>query len=190
MSTSKKCSTNAETCPLIPKKTYKKVEKLLTDSLQLAGLLKTDNKGSYWGAFKTVFPAGTSQICLVCKQLWNKDFKKEIITYSKNKDYQNIDYTDKTLNFDKKKIYLNETYTVFNRERKYNEKKNLEDLQDIIREKEDAEIIRYLKMAIGPRIAQDTFFCGLCGFKENADIVGATNIAKRGVNLIQKIIQR
>jgi len=175
---------------LIPKKTYKKVEKLLTDSLQLAGLLRTDNKGSYWGALKTVFPAGTSQICLVCKQLWNKDFKKEIITYSKNKDYQNIDYTDKTLNFDKKKIYLNETYTVFNRERKYNEEKNLADLQDIIREKEEAEIIEYLRMAIGPRISQDTFVCGLCGFKENADIVGATNIAKRGAKLIQKIIQR
>jgi hypothetical protein len=94
------------------------------------------------------------------------------------------------LNLDTKKLYLSDTYTVFNRERKYNEKKSLEHLQDIIREKEDAEIIRYLKMAIGPRIAQDTFICGLCGFKENADIVGATNIAKRGVNLIQKIIQR
>jgi transposase len=66
----------------------------------------------------------------------------------------------------------------------------LADLQDIIREKEEAEIIRYLKKAIGPRIAQDTFICGLCGFKENADIVGATNIAKRGAKLIQKIIQR
>jgi hypothetical protein len=175
---------------LIPKKTYKKVEKLLTDSLQLAGLLRTDNRGSYWGALKTVFPAGTSQTCLKCEQLWNKDFKEEIISYSKNRDYQNIDYTDKTLNFDKKKVYLNETYTVFNRERKYNEKKGLEDLQDIIRKKEAAEIIRYLKMAIGPRIAQDTFVCGLCGFKENADIVGATNIAKRGGKLIQKIIQR
>jgi hypothetical protein len=175
---------------LIPKKTYKKVEKLLTDSLQLAGLLRTDNKGSYWGGLKTVFPAGTSQTCLKCEQLWNKDFKKEIIKFSKDKDYQNIDYTDKTLNFYTKKVYLSDTYTVFNRERKYNEKKNLEDLQNIIREKEEAEIIKYLRMAIGPRIAQDTFVCGLCGFKENADIVGATNIAKRGAKLIQKIIQR
>jgi CRISPR-associated protein Cpf1 len=108
---------------LIPKKTYKKVEKLLTDSLQLAGLLRTDNKGSYWGALKTVFPAGTSQTCLVCNQLWNKDFKEQIITYSKNKYYQNINFTDKTLNFYIKKVYLSDTYTVFNRERKYNEKK-------------------------------------------------------------------
>jgi transposase len=66
----------------------------------------------------------------------------------------------------------------------------LTDLKVIIREKEETEIIRYLKMAIGPRISQDTFVCGLCGFKENADIVGATNIAERGINLIQKIIQR
>jgi hypothetical protein len=175
---------------LIPKKTYKKVEKLLTDSLQLAGLLRTDNKGSYWGALKTVFPAGTSQTCLLCEQLWNKDFKEEIITFSKDKDYQNINFTDKFLNLDKKQVYLSDTYTVFNRERKYNEEKNLADLQDIIREKEEAEIIRYLKKAIGPRIVQDTFICGLCGSKENADIVGATNIAKRGAKLIQKIIQR
>jgi RuvC nuclease domain len=175
---------------LIPKKTYKKVEKLLTDSLQLAGLLRTDNKGSYWGALKTVFPAGTSQTCLVCNQLWNKDFKEEIITFSKDKDYQNINFTGKFLNLDTKQVYLSDTYTVFNRERKYNEKKNLADLKDIIRGKEEAEIIRYLKKAIGPRIAQDTFICGLCGSKENADIVGATNIAKRGAKLIQKIIQR
>ena len=34
---------------IIPKKTYKKVETLLRDMLQLAGLLRIDNHGSYWG---------------------------------------------------------------------------------------------------------------------------------------------
>ncbi|MDQ3840269.1 MAG: hypothetical protein M3297_13495 [Thermoproteota archaeon] len=175
---------------LIPKKTYKKVEKLLTDSLQLAGLLRTDNNGGYWGALKTVFPGGTSQTCLKCEQVWNKDFKGEIVKYSKSKDYKNINYTSKVLNFNTKKIYLNDKYSVYSREKKHSEVKNLTDLQAVIREKDEAGIIKYLKRAIGPRIAQDTFICGLCGFKENADIVGATNIAKRGVRLIQKIIQR
>jgi hypothetical protein len=174
---------------LIPKKTYKKVEKLLTDTLQLAGLLRIDNKGSYWGAFKSVFPAGTSQICLSCGQLWNKTFKDEIIKYSKSEKYQNISFTDKILSFDQKKIILNDTYTVFNRERKHYDVKKLADLQAVIREHNDTEIIRHLKMSIGPRVSQDVFICGLCGFKENADIVGATNIAKRGANLIQKILK-
>jgi CRISPR-associated protein Cpf1 len=75
---------------LIPKKTYKKVEKLLTDSLQLAGLLRTDNKGSYWGAPKTVFPAGTSQTCLVCnsqlpqhrRHIWCASLTGQVVTTS------------------------------------------------------------------------------------------------------------
>ena len=85
---------------------------------------------------------------------------------------------------------MSDTYTVFNRKERHNEVKNLIDLQAAIQEREDTEIIKHLNKAIGPRIAQDTFVCGLCGFRENADIVGATNIVKRGVNLIQKILQR
>ncbi len=62
-------------------------------------------------------------------------------------------------------------------------------MQTVVREKEEAEIIKHLKSAIGPRISQDTFVCGLCAFRENADIVGAVNIAKRGANVIQKTLQ-
>ncbi len=93
------------------------------------------------------------------------------------------------MKFNTKNIFLNESFTVFNRERQHNEVKNLADLQIIITKREEAETIRILKRAIEPRISQDTFVCGLCGFKENADIVGSTNISQRGAGLIQKLRQ-
>ncbi len=52
------------------------------------------------------------------------------------------------------------------------------------------EFLKHLKIVISPRISQDTFICGLCHFQENADIVGSANIAKRGVNLIQKSLAK
>jgi hypothetical protein len=150
--------------------------------------LRIDSNGSYWGALKSVFPAGTSQTCLQCEQVWNKKFKDEIIAFSKDKKYQNIDLTNNILHFVTKKIYLNDTYTLFNWEKKYNETKKLANLQNILSESEETKIIRNLKAIISPRITQDIFICGLCRFKENADIVGSANIAKRGINLIQKSI--
>ena len=66
----------------------------------------------------------------------------------------------------------------------------LANLQNIMTEGEEIKIIRNLKTIINPRITQDIFICGLCRFKENADIVGAVNIAKRGVHLIQKSIAK
>ena len=175
---------------LIPKKTYKKIEKLLIDSLQLAGLLRVDSNGRYWGALKGVFPAGTSQACLRCEQAWNKKFKDKIISFSKSKRYQNIDIANKTLYFETKKIYLNDTYILFNWEKKHNEMMKLSDLQNIMIEGDEIKISRNLRKVIDPRITQDTFTCGLCRFKENADIVGSVNIAKRGAHLIQKTLEK
>lgn len=152
--------------------------------------MRIDNTGGYWGALKTVFPAGTSQTCLKCKQVWKKDFKEEIINYSKQNNYQNIDFGKKVLKFDRKIIYLHEKFPVFNREIKHNELKTLTDLQTKITKREEVEIIRCLKRAIEPRIVQETFVCGLCGFKEHADIVGSTNIGEKGASLIQKTINR
>jgi transposase len=63
-------------------------------------------------------------------------------------------------------------------------------MQNVIAKKEVGEIIRYLKWAIEPRITQDIFTCGLCSFSENADIVGAANIGKRGASVIQKPLIR
>jgi len=175
---------------LIPKKTYKKIEKLLTDSLQLAGLLRVDTTGHYWGALKSVFPAATSQTCLQCETVWNKKFKDEIISYSKSENYKNINFARKVLRFDTKEICLNEKYIVFNKEKKHNEVRKLENLQKLVGGKDEMELLRHLKIVISPRISQDTFICGLCRFQENADIVGSANIAKRGANLIQKSLAK
>ena len=175
---------------LIPKKTYKKVEKLLSDSLQLAGLVRVDTNGSFWGALKTVYPAGTSQTCLKCGQVWKKDFKQEILAYTKSNNYQNIDYAKKILKFDDIPISLHDSFSVYNREKKHNELKRLADLERLNNKNSESEKVRLLLRAIEPRVAQDRFICGLCGFRENADIVGATNIGRRGIGLIPKTIQK
>ena len=142
------------------------------------------------GALKNVYPAGTSQTCLQCETVWNKKFKDEIISYTKSKNYENINSAQKVLRFDTKEIYLNEKYAAFNKEKKHNEVKKIENLQKLVSEKDEVELLRHLKIVISPRIYQDTFICGLCRFQENADIVGSANIAKRGANLIQKSLAK
>jgi hypothetical protein len=174
---------------IIPKKTYKKVETLVRDSLQLSGLLRVDNHGSFWGALKTVFPGGTSQTCIQCGQVWNKEFKVNVIRSAKEEEYRNIDFAKKTVQSGGKVIQLHDSFTVFNYTTRHNEVKHLSDLQASIQAGNPGQTERYLNLAMGPRIAQDTFICGLCGYKEDTDIVGAINIARRGATLIQKPIQ-
>lgn len=169
---------------LIPKKTYKKVEKLLIDSLELAGLLRIDDRGGLWGGLTKVSPAGTSQTCLECKTVWKKELKDNIYEHSKSKNFSNIDWSAKSLEYNSDKLQLNNKYVVYNRENKHNEEKTTTDLKKAIADKEENKIIKYLKLAMGPRISQDVFICPKCSFKENADIVGAVNIARRGMERI------
>jgi hypothetical protein len=68
--------------------------------------------------------------------------------------------------------------------------KKMVNLQNLFSGKDEAELLRHLKIVISPRISQDTFICGFCRFQENADIVGSTSIAKRGANLIQKSLAK
>lgn len=169
---------------LVPKKTYKKVEKLLIDSLELAGLLRVDDRGCFWGGLTKVSPAGTSQICLECKTVWKKELKDNVYEYSKSKNFSNIDWSTESLRYNGDKLKLNNKFVVYNRESKHNEEKTITDFKKAIVGKEESKIVKYFKLVLGPRISQDVFICPKCSFKENADIVGAVNIARRGMERI------
>lgn len=169
---------------LIPKKTYKKVEKLLADSLELSGLVRIDNKSNYWGGLTKVSPGGTSQTCLGCKTKWNKEFKGNIYEYSKSKNYSNINWNKRRVKYNKENFQLNNNFLVYNREKRHNEEKNITDLKVAIDGQEKNKIARYFMLALGPRVKQDAFICAKCSFKENADLVGAVNIARRGAERI------
>jgi hypothetical protein len=174
---------------IIPKKTYKKVETLLRDMLQLAGLLRIDNHGSYWGALKTVLAGGTSQTCIQCRQKWNKEFKDAIVQTAKEEEFLNIDFVTMRVHSGDNDIRLQNDFAVYNYTTRHTDIKHLSDLQASIKTGNSRQAERYLRLAIGPRITQDTFICGLCGYTENADVVGSINIARRGAALLHKILQ-
>lgn len=165
---------------LVPKKTYRKVEKILIDSLELSGLLRVDDRGNFWGGLTKVSPAGTSQTCLKCKTVWKKELKDEIYEYSKSKNFSRIDWTTNSLEYNGDKLKLNDKFMVYNRETKHNEEKTITDFKKAITNKDEGKTVRYFKLALGPRISQGVFICPKCLYKENADIVGAVNIATRG----------
>lgn len=169
---------------LIPKKTYKKVEKLLVDSLELAGLLRVDDRKGFWGGLTKISPAGTSQTCLECKTVWKKELKDDVYKYSESKNFSNIGWRTKSVEYKDDELKLNNKFVVYNRENKHNEEKTITDLKKAIADKEENNIAKYFKLALGPRISQDVFICPKCSFKENADIVGAVNIARRGIDRI------
>lgn len=166
---------------IIPKKTYKKVGELVSSALEIAGFVKIDDRGNYWGGLITVFPAGTSQTCIQCKTLWNSKLKQEICDYTIAKNFENMDLVKNLLEFKGEKLKLNENFIIFNFQNRQSEKKNLKDLKQAVDNKKTEEAFRYLKLALGPRVKQDTFICPKCSYQENADLVGAINIAKRAI---------
>lgn len=166
---------------IIPKKTYKKVEELVSNALEIAGLVKIDDRGNYWGGLTTVFPAGTSQTCIQCKTLWNNKLKQEICDYSIAKNFENMDLIKNLLEFKEEKLKLNENFIIFNFQNRHSEKKNLKDLKQAVDNKKTEDALKYLKLALGPRAKQGTFICPKCSYQEHADLVGAINVAKRAI---------
>ena len=175
---------------IIPKKTYQKVEKLLADALHLSGLLRINQNpkyAKYWGALMTVYPAGTSQQCLNCGEKWNKEFVSEILKKAKKSHFRNIDLQKHLLRLNGETFKLNEKFEVFHHKKRFAETKSLLDLDRAIQSKDWKEAGRLLRRAIGPRISQDVFICARCGFQENADIVGATNVGRKGAESVLRL---
>lgn len=167
---------------VIPKRTYLMVEKLLANSLQLAGILRINENqeyNKYWGALLTVSPSGTSQRCHNCDILWNAELKKRIVNYSKAKNLKNVDIKAGILIYNKMRFQLNREFKVYTKKR-YPEDKSLEDIID------NPEL---LSIALGPRISQSEFRCAKCGYEGHADIVAAVNIASRGIEIIERLTQ-
>jgi len=175
---------------IIPIKTYKDIEDYLILNLELAGLASMRNKGKWNNGLLKMIPAFyTSVTCPKCSVEWSERriYNPTIDKFPmniKNKG-KNIEIFGEKSNGQKiegQSIELSRTIIVgFG---KNAEEINLVDkLKEILSGssfKKD-EIKKWLKIALNPRPKQEIFHCKLCGYKENADINGAHNIALRAL---------
>lgn len=197
---------------LIPKKTYKRVEELLANALNFAGLLRLGTKGpiKYWGAFLPVIAAGTSATCPKCAVRWrsrppqkNKTRKTkgrkeeekfyalaEILDYSRKQKFKNVDLEKKRITYNKSVLSLNLEWVIYSRWKPYGETKTLKDLGSAIREGREKETEYLLAGALKHRPVRDTFVCHACGFSGDSDEVAAVNIARRGAARIEQFLTK
>ena len=179
---------------LIPKKTYKRVEELLSAGLNFGGLLRIDNRpGStfkYYGALVLVSPGGTSQTCPDCGVRWAsqppRDPKgpyvalSDVLKYSLAAKYKNIEVARGKMGFQGKSFSLNPEWMTYSRTSPAGEKITLNDLGKALIGKNKEVVERLLVGALRHRPDRDTFVCHACGFKGDADKAAAVNIARRG----------
>lgn len=90
---------------IISKKIYSKVEELLIDSLELAGILRknTGDKGKeYYGLLEKVNPANTSQTCpkLECRIVWNRAMLNTIEEFLLDLRFKNVDINKRQISMD------------------------------------------------------------------------------------------
>jgi transposase len=168
----------------IPKKTYKVVEKILVNALNFAGLVRIPPKPKgnkkYWGNLTLVNAAGTSQACPKCGKQWDSKFYDDIFKYSKDQKFKNIDFQQAILEYKNQPFSLNPKWERYSLKEKLSQKESLKTLRSAIKEN-SGNLETVFKYAIKHRPTQDTFICHSCGYEENADIVGAINIARRGL---------
>lgn len=160
---------------LIAKRTYSKVEEYLKNALQLINLQFL---------IKKVNPKDTSIICPKCDFNFNKEIKREKINkMNQEKMIEIINNLTTKENFyysPQLSILIPQKWVSYNENEKYPEEISIENIKQDIKENKLEEALRYFK-TITPRITQDKFVCLRCGYKEDADVVGAINIAKIGL---------
>src|SRR6185437_6753429 len=83
---------------------------------------------------------------------------------------------------------LAQKFIKYNTKQHMTEEKSLKMLENSVGRKE--EFKRLFLGLLGPRISQEQFICPKisCRFTENADLVGASNIADRGIEQVQKYL--
>lgn len=180
---------------IIPRKTYKKIETLLANSLNFAGLLRiTQNKPKYLGNLMLVHPYATSSTCMNCEAVWlsqkNKNKSKaenglsfyleEIVAYSKGKNFVNVDFQKRIIAFRELRLSLNDSWVIYDSFRRREVKFTLDDLNKAITQGEMDKAERLLRGALSHRPDRDVFVCHHCGFSGDADLNAAVNIARRG----------
>lgn len=197
---------------IVPRKTYKKIETLLANSLNFAGLLRiAPREPKYWGNLIFVRPYATSSTCAKCGTMWLKKkpdekaaakrkmlAKKnervfsldEIITESRAKNFGNIDIQDGKITCSRSHLSLNSAWITYNPFRRREEKWTLADLKKAISEKNLDKAEHLLAGALRHRPNRDTFVCHACGFTDDADMNAAVNIARRGVEGISRILTK
>lgn len=190
---------------LIAKKTYKRVEDLLANALHFTGLLRIGAKGpiKYWGGLLSVIAAGTSAACSKCGVQWRRKKPKDskwpapkfyalddILAYSRDRKFQNVNIYRKELTYDKKKLSLNTEWKIYSRWTPQGEIKTIEDLDAAIRHGKTKDIEYFLAGALKHRPDRDTFVCHACGFSGDADENAAVNIARRGIARIDWVLTK
>lgn len=189
---------------LIPKKTYKRVEDLLANALNFAGLLRIGSRGpvKYWGGLLPVIAAGTSATCPHCGRRWRSRRPSErgikaaapfyaiteILTDAKGRNFQNVDTAKGKIVYEGAKLTLNPEWKIYSRQKPQGEAKTLNDLARAIRYGKDDSAEQLLRGALSHRPVRDTFVCHACGFSGDADEIAAVNIARRGVAKIDRIL--
>lgn len=173
---------------LIAKRVYQKIENFLFNSLQLANLPKF----LIW----KVLPKDTSIICPSCGFNFNEEIKRKIFKKMTPNKFKKMIKENKInlkerylLLANGKKFYLPEKWKVYFENSNYPVEIDLKKIQELINKKDYKKSLE-LFQTISPRPSQDKFECGICGFSEDADIVGAINIAKRGLENYLKYLEK
>ncbi|GBD34782.1 CRISPR-associated endonuclease Cpf1 [bacterium HR35] len=160
---------------IIAKRVYRKIEKFLELALQYANLPK-----KY--LLKFVDPKDTSIICPNCEFNFNADIKRKILDGLTLKQFENL-IKEKSIDLDNKKfligslqINLPEHWVCYLN--KYPKNIKLDEIKELIEQNNLKEALEYFK-TVTPRISRDKFKCLKCGYEEEADVVGAINIARK-----------
>ncbi|MCS7201112.1 MAG: zinc ribbon domain-containing protein [Patescibacteria group bacterium] len=189
---------------IIPLRMYSKIREFIFSILEFGGLAYKSRSrygGRIRGLLLEVDPKDTSVICPECGFNFN-DFRRENslrgLGVNKFRELLNegkIDLNNGTvmlkLNSKDKTIKIPQKWTIYRESSQYPEEVTLDKLKVAIErgeyDQDYNEAIR-LFTSISPRISQSEFVCLDCGYKENADIVGAINIAKRGREYFMNIL--
>lgn len=183
---------------LITKKTYVAVEDSLISALEFAGLVEKSrskkSKNGYYGALLQIGKAGTSQTCPKCGTIWKKEYRELILNKVLNGKIL-INYSTGRFSLDGEKYKLAQKFIGYNTKKNLSEERTLEELKNSLGEK---DLFKKLFIGwsgnmglLGPRLSQEIFVCPKvsCGFEKNADLVGASNIADRGIESLQRILK-
>lgn len=160
---------------LIPKRTYTKSENFFRQILEFTGL-PIDK------IIIKVNPKDTSSICPKCNTNFNEIKKKlKDIKRSEIKNLKDKILEEEMLVLDGLKIKIPSKWEIWVEDDK-TKSVSLEEIKNLLKEEKYNETKELIK-TVTPRIKQEKFVClnPNCGFEENADIVGAINIAKKGL---------
>ncbi len=162
---------------LIPKKTYNKSKIFLEQMLEFTGLSLISLKRM----IIEVDPRNTSMTCPKCGTNFGEVQSK--LKKLKISDLKNLSpkiLQEALIEVNGVNIKLPSKWTVWKEE--HPTYVSLQKIKDLIANDEYKEA-RSLIETVTPRITQDKFVClnPDCNFQENADIVGAINIARRGL---------